>query len=248
MMLERDLSLLISDPMCVLDPEGRIVQLNEPADVLLSWDRSRVPGSDHHDLWPFNGFEFGDCPVCEALDKVRTGLPLGAATLTLTISEQQRYFHVTYIPLWNAEGFVGLGLILFDRTREQHQHALVCSLWAILQHVIGTPGGGKRGTVGIQAERPGGIGTNYGPTLTWREREVLHCMVAGLNARGIAARLSVTHHTARNHVRNVLHKLEAHSKAQAVAHALILQLIDAQDLATILAEVPRQPGALEQSA
>jgi DNA-binding NarL/FixJ family response regulator len=55
--------------------------------------------------------------------------------------------------------------------------------------------------------------------LTPREREVLALLDAGLDAGHIATRLGIARNTARNYVQNVLTKLNAHSKLEAVAKA-----------------------------
>jgi two-component system nitrate/nitrite response regulator NarL len=55
--------------------------------------------------------------------------------------------------------------------------------------------------------------------LTPREREVLMLLADGLDTGGIAARLSVTHTTARTHISNILAKLQVHSRLEAVAFA-----------------------------
>jgi DNA-binding NarL/FixJ family response regulator len=57
------------------------------------------------------------------------------------------------------------------------------------------------------------------PTLTVREWEVLHLLEAGCNAAQIGDRLFISRNTARNYVQNVITKLGAHSKLEAVAIA-----------------------------
>ena len=54
------------------------------------------------------------------------------------------------------------------------------------------------------------------PTLTPRELEVLGLMAQGLANRAIAARLSISAHTAKTHVAAVLAKLGVASRAEAV--------------------------------
>ncbi len=56
--------------------------------------------------------------------------------------------------------------------------------------------------------------------LTDREREVLTLLVNGLNTRDIAHSLSISSSTARNHIQNIFHKLQVHSRLEAVAYAL----------------------------
>ena len=52
--------------------------------------------------------------------------------------------------------------------------------------------------------------------LTAREQDVLECLREGLSNPAIARRLGVTANTVRNHVQRILHKLNVHSKLEAV--------------------------------
>jgi two-component system, NarL family, response regulator YdfI len=54
-------------------------------------------------------------------------------------------------------------------------------------------------------------------SLTKREREVLQMLAAGLGNKEIAAKLSISDHTAKFHVGSILGKLGAASRAEAVA-------------------------------
>jgi DNA-binding NarL/FixJ family response regulator len=53
------------------------------------------------------------------------------------------------------------------------------------------------------------------PPLTEREREILHWVAAGLQNKEIAQKLGISLATVRNHVHNILEKLEVHSKLEA---------------------------------
>jgi DNA-binding NarL/FixJ family response regulator len=55
--------------------------------------------------------------------------------------------------------------------------------------------------------------------LTPREKEILKLMAQGLDNRAIAEKLFISFTTVRGHVQNILEKLEAHSKLEAVARA-----------------------------
>lgn len=59
-----------------------------------------------------------------------------------------------------------------------------------------------------------------GSDLTRREREILGLLIAGSSNKVIALRLGVSVNTVRNHVRNTLAKLGAHSKLEAVSTAV----------------------------
>ena len=61
--------------------------------------------------------------------------------------------------------------------------------------------------------------------LTRREIEVLRIIARGLNTKAAAAKLHVSPATVRNHVQNILGKLGAHSRLEAVAYATRHRLI-----------------------
>jgi DNA-binding NarL/FixJ family response regulator len=62
--------------------------------------------------------------------------------------------------------------------------------------------------------------------LTAREREVLQALADGLDSQAIADRLHITIRTERNHVANILAKLDVHSQLQALVFALRYQLVE----------------------
>ena len=64
-----------------------------------------------------------------------------------------------------------------------------------------------------------------GHDLTAREREVLVLLVQGLSNDEIGERLNLTHSTVKFHVSNILSKLGASSRAQAVALAVQHKLV-----------------------
>jgi len=65
-----------------------------------------------------------------------------------------------------------------------------------------------------------------GADLSVRELEVLRALADGLSTTRIAETLRLSEHTVRNHVSNILSKLGAHTKLQAVVVAARAGLID----------------------
>lgn len=61
--------------------------------------------------------------------------------------------------------------------------------------------------------------------LTAREREILRCLAEGLPTPGIAKKLFISPVTVRNHIQNILQKLDVHTKLAAVVFAFRNQLI-----------------------
>jgi two-component system NarL family response regulator len=64
------------------------------------------------------------------------------------------------------------------------------------------------------------------PRLTERELEVLRLVAKGLNNREAAKELYISENTVKNHVRNILEKLQLHSRMEAVMYAVREKLLD----------------------
>ena len=64
------------------------------------------------------------------------------------------------------------------------------------------------------------------PRLTDRELEVLKLVARGLNNRSIAEELFISENTVKNHIRNILEKLQLHSRMEAVVYAVREKLLE----------------------
>jgi DNA-binding NarL/FixJ family response regulator len=64
-----------------------------------------------------------------------------------------------------------------------------------------------------------GVAAQAFPELTEREREVVALLADGHNNAAIAARLSLSQKTVRNHVSNILNKLQVVDRGQAIVRA-----------------------------
>ena len=64
------------------------------------------------------------------------------------------------------------------------------------------------------------------PRLTDREMEVLRLVARGLNNRDIARQLFISENTVKNHIRNILEKLQLHSRMEAVVYAVREKLLE----------------------
>ncbi len=67
------------------------------------------------------------------------------------------------------------------------------------------------------------------PRLTERELEVLRFVARGLSNRDIARELYIAENTVKNHVRNILEKLQLHSRIEAAMYAVRHRLVDHAD-------------------
>jgi DNA-binding NarL/FixJ family response regulator len=64
------------------------------------------------------------------------------------------------------------------------------------------------------------------PRLTEREMQVLKLVARGMNNRDIAKELFISENTVKNHVRNILEKLQLHSRMEAVVYAVREKLLE----------------------
>ena len=65
------------------------------------------------------------------------------------------------------------------------------------------------------------------PRLTDREIEVLRLVAKGMSNKEIAAELVIAENTVKNHVRNILEKLQMRSRMEAAMYAVREKLVDA---------------------
>ena len=64
------------------------------------------------------------------------------------------------------------------------------------------------------------------PRLTDRELEVLRLVARGMNNREIAKELYISENTVKNHIRNILEKLQLHSRMEAVVYAVREKILE----------------------
>ena len=67
------------------------------------------------------------------------------------------------------------------------------------------------------------------PRLTERELEVLRLVARGMANKAIARTLFISENTVKNHVRNILEKLQLHSRMEAAMYAVREKILDLPD-------------------
>ena len=85
----------------------------------------------------------------------------------------------------------------------------------------------------------GPVGLEPQPRLTPRQREVLDLIASGLSTAEIAAQLTISPETVRNHLRSLFSELDVHTRPEAIAAAQRLGLLAPQ----VLGPQPPDPGA-----
>ena len=205
----RDALELIADskaPAYGMDRHDRIVYWNEGATKTLGWSADEVLGRMCYDVLAGRDV-FGnlycteECPVVVSAiagDDVRPYLldvkKKGSATAVKVI--------VRAVPL-PAAGPSFAVLMHFLETGPSLD-TLISSLRSAVREPAGLP--------------PVDPPISVSP-LSSREREIVMLLSNGYAALNIAAKLNLSHATVRNHIQNVLRKLEVHSQVEAVALA-----------------------------
>jgi len=95
----------------------------------------------------------------------------------------------------------------------------VLSAAATAEQIVAGAEAAAAGLIAVSVEHAAGMGSSVAgeDPLTPREREVLQMLAAGLGNKEIGARLQISDHTAKFHVSQILGKLGAGSRAEAVS-------------------------------
>jgi DNA-binding NarL/FixJ family response regulator len=108
------------------------------------------------------------------------------------------------------------GYVLKDADEEEMVHAI----WAVGKgEAIFSPAIAERVLAYFAASLPGGAPPQAFPTLTDREREILHLIAQGHPNPSIAKQLSLSSKTVGNYVSNIFTKLQVADRAQAIIRA-----------------------------
>jgi DNA-binding NarL/FixJ family response regulator len=159
--------------------------------------------------------------VLFAVDPGDTGSPAVASRISLSpdaVSRTPAFVLLTDAPTaqWAAEALRAgaRGVLPRDATSDE----IVAAVEAAVVGLVTLPA--ELAVDVASASRAPGAPKTAGassPPLTRREVEVLGMLAEGLANKNIAARLGISEHTVKTHVASILTKLDAFSRAEAVA-------------------------------
>jgi PAS domain S-box-containing protein len=195
-----------ADGAFAIGPEGRIVLWNRAAEKMLGYSPREVIGRPCCDL--FVGYDDSGNRLCyrgcHVMSLVKMGDPVQSFDMR-TRTKAGRPIWVNFSTLTVPAGQNGgpLTIHLFrDVTATKELLGLVR----------------ERLTAPASAEPTGDV-------LTRRELEILRMIATGVSTKAAADKLHVSPATVRNHVQNILGKLGAHSRLEAVAVATRQRLL-----------------------
>jgi DNA-binding CsgD family transcriptional regulator len=205
-------------PALATDIGGHIVFWNRAAERLLGRPTNQVLGRRCYDV--LGGRDvFGNrfCHEnCSVISMSRKSEPVQGFEIVLGSSpKQEQSVNVTIlkIPGSRSELFTLVHLLQpVDRTAR-----LSRALERLGAQRAVAAGAGSDGWEPVAA--PGPVSLPKAPPLTDREKEILRWVAAGLQNKEIAHKLGISLATVRNHIHNILEKLDVHSKLEAVSLA-----------------------------
>lgn len=187
-----------------VDAADRIIYWNAGAERLLGRKAADAIGRACHDVLSGND-PFGNlyCTAqCPIMSMMKVGVTPQPFCMEAKRAEPGRVkLRVRTVPFPEAGAKLTALLHLLDADDDHRLEQLVAELRASAK------GAGPLPIAPASAPNP----------LTPREREIVDLLSNGFAALNIAARLNLSHATVRNHIQNILRKLEVHSQVEAIA-------------------------------
>jgi PAS domain S-box-containing protein len=210
----------------LVDMNQRIVMWNRAAELLLGRRAQDVVGRRCFEVMSADGAGAGhpcapDCPVIVNARRNR-----GTRALDASVAEGHHGRHwvsMSSTVVRTGAGHKRLMHVLRDATRVYELDQTIARAVTHAQVLTADPHPEPVHTSPAPASSPDSSGTHG--LLTQRESQVLHLLVRGLSTNQIADTLGVSRVTARNHVTNLMEKLNAATRLQAVVIAAEMGLL-----------------------
>ncbi len=210
------------DAVFIVDESRHIIRWNKTAEAILKYSEPEVLNRKCYQV--FLGKTSADTvhckPDCRVRRKVEKSAQKNFDLKTWTKDGKGLWLNVSVIsPVLDGQRYIAH--ILRDISREKKMESVLNRLLEDL---------GIRGQTWDCSDSEGRVGacapdnalkakSGATDTLSEREKEVLLLLAEGLDAKSLAQKLNISQYTARNHIQNILVKLDLHSKAQAVSYA-----------------------------
>ena len=206
-----------ADGVFAVDEDQRIVHWNEGAERILGYSSQDVLGRFCYDV--INGVDQWSGQVCylgcPVMDCAKGGRPTPGQDVKVRAKDGTgRWLSVvhTYITGSNRR-LAAVVHILRDITQGMEAKRTLERI-SMAVSAYGRP---------APAKEPD---THRDGELTEREKQVAAMLAQGEGTSGIAKKLMISNATARNHIQNILVKLNVHTRLEAVAYVLRNRVID----------------------
>jgi PAS domain S-box-containing protein len=204
-----------ADGAFVIDGEQRIIYWNKAAQEILGYTSDEVVGRTCFEI--MGGCNDQGQVVCRHHCLVATTAIAGEEVTNYDICMRAKSDRLCWINISiltfsaNADGNPVVVHLFRDITEKKQNEQLTRQILKVAHQLH---------EEAIPPVTPSIPSNSHLKDLTDREREVLFLLVQGLSTRDIAQSLSISSFTVRNHVQNILNKLNVHSRLEAVTYAL----------------------------
>jgi PAS domain S-box-containing protein len=209
-----------ADGVMVVDENLEIIYRNKAAQAILGFEKRDVSG--HACYQVLHGYDEKRQLMCTANCRVAqmalSGRPIRHFDIHCqTKLGEKRWLNMSlFTYTGHREGRTLMVHLFRDINQKKHDEAFLRSVLELAK---------KYQNVQPETE-PAKEADSPSEGLTFREREVLALLAKGHTTREIAQRLVISPNTVRNHIQQILHKLQVHTRLEAVAHALKHGLVD----------------------
>ncbi len=212
-----------ADGVFIVDANKHIIRWNKGAEKILGHTENNILNHECYRI--LSGKTREDKPFCGHNCKIHASALKGIPqknhdVLVQDIEGNPLWLNVSILaPPDGEEPFVAhiLRNITAEKTKELALEQFLADL--IARDLIPKNHSGERPTVRLTPTPQPMAANKPAEVLSEREIEVLTLLAEGLPTKSLAQRLNISHFTARNHIQNILVKLNLHSKAQAVSYA-----------------------------
>jgi DNA-binding CsgD family transcriptional regulator len=201
-------------PALATDAAGHVIFWNRAAERLLGRPAGQALGRRCYDLLAGrdvfgNRFCHQNCAVLSMLSK---GESVRGFELSVASGPRAETLQVTILDVPGARPELTTIVHIFQPFDAQDRLALALERLGASKH--------ENPLLNHGSTPPGpAFVPNRIPALTDREREVFQLIAAGLSNKEVAQKAGISVATARNHIHNILAKLDVHSKLEAVSLA-----------------------------
>ena len=211
-----------ADGVFAVDESQRIVHWNAGAEKILGYSAEDMVGRFCFDVMKGVGQSSNQggpgevCYLgCPVIDCAKRGYPTPGRNVKVKAKDGTlRWLSVAHTYVGGHNRNLAVVVHIFrDATEGMEAKQTLERISREVSH-YGTPGGAKEPDVQRQDE------------LTEREKQVVNMLAQGEGTSGIAKKLMISNATARNHIQNILVKLDVHTRLEAVAYVLRSRVID----------------------
>ncbi len=203
-----------ADGAFIVDQEQRIIYWNQAAQEMLGYTSDEVIGLPCYDV--LKGRDDKGQLICHFHCPVSTTVQTGKAVPNYNLAARTRSGDVRWVNIsilafsnFSHNGMSVIVHLFRDATQLKQTEQFIHEMFDAVE----------RWQQETNPAIPAPVAGPLPEALTDREGEVLSLLAQGCGTLDIARSLSISSSTVRNHIQSILHKLQVHSRLEAVAYA-----------------------------